>query len=187
MTRSQAAAKRGITKRAQITKPERARRNAQSWGAPTDAATGAARTEELTLPSGFVVDVRRPSLMAWLMNGRVPETFVAAAMSVNDEGGDEEAKANALDGLEGDELVKMFAFMRDVVTETVVVPRIVVGAAADSEDEIDPSRIPDADFFHIFNWAMQAPVPMAGGKEMSVGALTSFRPNKDVQSDSRSR
>lgn len=158
MTRSQVS---------RITKQERTRRSAQSWGTPTasDAAT-----EELTLPSGFVVDVRRPPLTAWMMNGRVPERLLASAM-----GGDKAKAGQSLETMKDGEMLQMLKFVRDVVVATVISPRIVVGAAPDAEDEIDPSRIPEGDFYAVFNWAMSVPVKTADGGSLSAPALETFR------------
>ena len=167
--------------RNQITKSERTRRSAQAWGVAPGASTSASPVEELILPSGFVVDVRRPSLTVWLMNGRVPETFLLAAM--DKDGGSADPTAN----LEGDDLIKALSFIRDVVVETCVAPRIVVGAAAGSEDEIDPARIPEADFFAIFTYAMNAPVATTDGKRLSVGALNNFPQKQNIRSGRKRR
>ena len=114
------------------------KRSAAQWGRIAQAE--AAPTTTLTLPSGFEVEARRPPLTAWLMSGRLPEKFVTEAMTAAGKG----TAAGALDKLEGADLLEMLSFIRDVVTATLVWPRIVVGADPDSEDEIDPTRTPEA-------------------------------------------
>ncbi len=162
----------------QLTKTERARRNAQGWGAANGAQEGAS-IEELKLPSGFTVDVRRPPLMAWLVSGRVPERFVSAVTK-----GSGAAAGQTLEHLEGDELMGMLTFMRDLVMETVVAPRIRQGAPPDSTDEISPERIPDRDFFAIIEWALGVSVKLTDGTEMSAAALSSFRSDENLRGDS---
>ena len=148
------------------------------------AQSTAEAVAQLTLPSGFVVDVRRPPLATWLMSGRVPETFISEAIGAGGKGETAEASVARL---EGAELMQMLVFVRDVVAAAVVRPRIVVGAAEDSDDEIDPSAIPEADFFHVFAWVMKGapsvPINTVSG-EVSVEALNSFRSNADLRSGS---
>ena len=148
-------------------------RSASGWR--DKARTGATTsTVILTLPSGFEIEARRIALANWLATGRMPQRFVTEVMKAT-------RKGKALDGeklaaaLDGDDLLKMLEFMRDVVQSAVVSPRIVVGGTG--EDEIDPSEIPAEDFQFIFAWAMAGspdiPVETATGG-VSVDALGRF-------------
>jgi hypothetical protein len=64
-------------------------------------------------------------------------------------------------------------FLRMLVCETVIEPRIVEKPS--SEDEISPGEIPDEDFDFIVQWAMEGTVQMEGGGQVTVGELISFR------------
>lgn len=166
--------------------------NAAMWGRSVQEAETAI---ELALPSGFTVKVRRVPLTTWLMSGRLPEKFLGEAMDAAKSDGDDSvpfadqaAEKEKLANLEGKELMQMLSFIRDVVTATVVHPRIVVGASPDSPDEIDPARIPEEDFYFIFAFAMQSapgiPVKNRNGN-MTVGAVAGFHPNKKLRSNRR--
>lgn len=162
--------------------------NAALWGQSNKVAEP---TTMLTLPSGFVIEVRRPALTTWLISGRLPEKFLSEAMSVARQAESEDdsvpfadSRAKGLMKDLGDkEMLEMVAFMRDFVTAAVVHPRIVVDAPADSADEIDPSRIPEADFYFIFAWASgqtdDAPVATTKGN-MTVGGVSNFRKKRGV-------
>jgi len=113
--------------------------------------------EELELPSGVVVQARRPQLETWLLRGRIPEALSGVVLAL--AGGDAKRRP-----LEAEDIAMIGAFNRVVVIATVVEPRVVEGAAG--KGEISFGDIPDEDAEFILAWARRAP---------EVASLETFR------------
>lgn len=151
--------------------------SAAQWRAKKQQSEAEAPTVMLPLPSGAIVEARRLPLDAWLLSGRLPDAFVADVIKTLKEKpttGAELPFVKAED-LKPEEVEMFLSTARDIVTATVVRPRIVEIATAD--DEISAADVPDDDFLFLFDWAMKGspdvPVAMAAGMT-SAGALSNF-------------
>lgn len=104
----------------------------------------AAETVELTLPSGMVVQARRPGPLALAGWERLPFGLVADAI----------AGTMVTPGAMNETQVGMAAeFMREVLVYCVVSPRISMEARG--EDEIHPRDIPEQDWLYVVMWALR--------------------------------
>jgi hypothetical protein len=149
---------------------------------------------DLTLPSGFTVQVTRPPLEMWIMAGAIPLELMDQAMSVLSANTEEE-KLQRQQGVEEalqsdpEKLRKALIFMRDAVTRALVRPRIVVGADPNNPDEIDPKDVPVSDFSFIFQWVMRGSsgivIPTTNGKGTTLENVETF-PKKSGVRGSRS-
>lgn len=136
------------------------------------------QAEEVTLPSEAVVLLRRPPLQLWLKQGRFPQALLNAAISTLQTKEDrEKAEAEAVaklmaedDGFNRFELLK---FMVDVVHYAFVEPRLVEGGTGD--DEMDPAELDPLDFNYAFQWATRTLPEQMVGKDLTVGAVDTFR------------
>jgi hypothetical protein len=163
--------------------------NATAWRKATPAPE-ASEIFDLTLPSGFVVQVTRPPLELWIMAGAVPLELIDQAMSVLGAASEEEKQIRQ-QGVEEalksnpEKLRKALTFMHDAVTRALVRPRIVVGADPNNPDEIDPKDVPVNDFSYIFQWVMRGssgvPVQTLNGKGTTVAAVETFRKKSGVR------
>lgn len=113
-------------------------------------------TEFVTVPSGLVWEVRRPDMNAYLLTGRYPQSLVNEGLkALRDKGlspTDPEAIKAVTDNLNSQELTDALIFMRELVREACINPKIVLGAS--KADEIDPTEIDIEDFNFIVNWCM---------------------------------
>jgi len=139
----------------------------------------------VTLPSsGAEVLLHRPSLEVWMMSGRIPQALTQKVLEMFGSG--EKPKASEVlkrmqeEG--GKALQDSLIFVRDLVSATLVSPRLIVpsihGREADPEkDEIDPTDLETTDFAFIFSWAVSGsagvPVTTTEGS-VSVDALSNF-------------
>lgn len=109
-------------------------------------------TEEVTMPSGFVWGLRRPDLQAWVLTGRLPQSLLEEGMKAWRElkivKGDVPDAEKLMAGMSDKDVLDSMIFMREIVRESCINPRIGSG-----EDEIEPSEIDPADFMFIFQWA----------------------------------
>jgi|SRR5215213_2012693 len=149
--------------------------SAAAWGA-------AAKSNLLTLPSGAVVEVKRPGPEVYLKFGQMPQALVSLLVKTKNPDQLEHATVMASFAQLSDEEFKQYMlFARDIVAASVVRPKIVVGATG--EDEIDPSDIPPGDFWHLVSWAALAargiPVQTTKG-DTTVEAVETFRPEQGV-------
>lgn len=111
-------------------------------------------TEMVTWPSGMVVEMRRPDLNAYIITGRYPQSLVSEGLKVLKEKGIAPADPAAVGAisskLDSQEFAEALIFMREMVRESCVNPRLVMGANGD--DEIDPSEIDIDDFNFAVSW-----------------------------------
>jgi hypothetical protein len=102
--------------------------------------------EEITLPSGMVVDARRPPLAEWIKRGQLPSGLMKLALDAfgDGKGGlDPQQAMNAarasaqpgakpeidpatLAGMKPEDFTELMVFTGHVVQQTVISPRIVV-------------------------------------------------------------
>ncbi|OLE52121.1 MAG: hypothetical protein AUG51_19380 [Acidobacteria bacterium 13_1_20CM_3_53_8] len=129
----------------------------------------------LTLPSGLKVKAVRPDIETWVMSGRLPQVLLSEV--VRAFGSVEQNAASIENKLTGHQVLEAIVFMRDVVREAVVSPRIVIGADP-NKNEIEPTDLSKEDSNFIYMWAMAGavgiPVQMKGGA-VSVETLRNFR------------
>lgn len=114
------------------------------------------QSEMVELPSGLVFELVRPDLQAFIITGRYPQSIVRTALkSMRDRGiapTDTEEIAKLTVAMDGEQLNESLIFMREIVREACVNPRIVMGASED--DEIEPSELDIDDFNFIFAWCV---------------------------------
>ena len=101
----------------------------------------AAQAEELTLPSGMVIQARRPGPLKLAEWNKLPMLLADAGPG----GG----------GLSDEQAREAAAFLREVLIYCCVSPQLSETAPDDAEDEMRPSELPDADFTYIVAWAMR--------------------------------
>ena len=141
------------------------------------AAYRKSQGEEVLLPSGNQVLLRRPPLQVWLSNGRLPQAITAAAIEAVQNGAErEEAHAQVVARVVSatpEEQQATLKFMVDVVSYAFVSPKLVIGATGD--DELDPSELEEGDFDFVFKWATRSVPEMPVGKEATVETVKAFR------------
>lgn len=114
------------------------------------AAAQTAEIVDLTLPSGMVIEARRPDGAQLAQWGLVPSSLAGA---VSGDAGAAAPNAQS-----------KFAQIRDLFTFCCVSPRISL--APQGDDEIHPRDIPEKDWTFVVRWALRAE---------EAAALTSFR------------
>lgn len=111
-------------------------------------------TEKVLVPSGFEWELRKPDLQAWVVTGRLPQSLLTTGMKAWREQGITEVDPLAtIKKMTDEDFLDAMIFQREIVRETAVNPRIVVGGVG--EDELDPSEVDPRDFLFILNWAME--------------------------------
>lgn len=110
---------------------------------------------KLTLPSGMVVQARRPGPQQLAEWAALPGLFGSAATD----------PAN----ISAEQVAGTAALMRQLLVYCCVSPRISETAAADADDEIRPSELPQEDWLFIVRWGLRM-----GEAE----ALRPFRPER---------
>lgn len=130
-------------------------------------------TQLVTLPSGFVWELRPPNILAYIATGRYPQSLVTKAREAWSKNGvmSEKQKQKlgeeTLKEMSDDEMSQLLIFMRTLVQDACVKPRIVVGGMGD--DELDPVEVDPVDFKFIFSWCMKH------GGVPGIDSLESFR------------
>lgn len=114
---------------------------------------------DVTVPSGFVWKLRKPDLEGYIMTGRLPQSLVEQFLEAAERRGvvpSELQQANAerfiKTPLNKDESMASLIFVRELVREACVVPRIVIGGVGN--DEIDPTEVDPEDFKFIRDWCL---------------------------------
>lgn len=123
-----------------------------SYRALRDKARAKEQTHVLHLKkTGATVVVRKVDLAPFLASGNLPMHLVAQAVeAMSDENG-AEFEAASLEMTAKDQ-IKTLVFMRDVVQQSMVSPRIVVNPQTD--DEISPEEMDWNDFVQVYEWNM---------------------------------
>lgn len=124
--------------------------------------------ELVKLPSGIEFELMRIDVQVYVRSGRVPDSLLkrgiagwkklAHLVETNPEDLSEKDSQDAVGGL---------IFMRDVVNEACLNPRLVINGEAD--DELDPKFLSQEDFMFIFQFATNQ---LKGGPAES---LSNFR------------
>lgn len=116
-------------------------------------------TVMVTMPSGFEWELKAPDLQGYIMTGRLPQSLLEQFLSSAERRGltPEELQKIKVEKFEEkpisrDEGVASLIFMRELVREACVNPRIVVGGTGD--DEIDPTEVDPGDFKFIVDWCL---------------------------------
>ncbi len=111
------------------------------------------------VPSGFEWELKPPDLQGYIMTGRLPQSLLTQFLSAAERRGmtPEELKKAAVkkfeeEPIKAEEGVASLIFMRELVREACVNPRIVVGGTGD--DEIDPTEVDPEDFKFIVDWCL---------------------------------
>lgn len=103
--------------------------------------------ELVTLPSGAQVKLRRPSPEVFLMRDETSSQSILTKL--RHLGND---PSTFVDAMEESEVLFLMSFVKRVVIESVVEPRLV-DTVINPDEEIALTEIPDADYQFIFNWA----------------------------------
>lgn len=128
-------------------------------------------TQLVTVPSGFVWELRPPNILAYIATGRYPQSLVNKAREAWKKTGimpaTEKAGEELVKDASDEEMAQLLIFMRTLVQDACVKPRIVVGGMG--EDELDPVEVDPTDFKFIFSWCM------SHGGVPGIESLESFR------------
>lgn len=133
-----------------------AKRNAKEWRNKMRERQASA-TEEITLPSGMVVDAKRPPLAEWIKRGQLPAGVMKLALDAFGDGkagasdpmeaqkmmqamqrGDMKIDPALVQGMKPDDFKELMDFMGHVVQQTVISPRIVI--QVDGMGEVQPDQ-----------------------------------------------
>lgn len=141
----------------------------------------ATAAQMLTLPSGMEVKARRPSIEGLMIAGRLPEYITREYLGGKMKKATlEEVTAKVEEeGVDGD---AMLEYMRFLVCETCIEPRVVMEGAADDDDEkVNVKELPPHDLDYLYKFAVNqlpeatvATVHMGSGA-LTVGAVNNFR------------
>lgn len=123
--------------------------------------------EEFVAPSGFKWILRRPKLAGFIATGRVPMSLLEVGAKAWQEQG--KMPLQEVTSRSADETMADLIFMREIVREACLSPRIEVGS--NDPDTIDPSQMFEDDFTAIYQWVM------TGGENAAV--LRNFRTGQE--------
>ena len=101
-------------------------------------------TADVTLPSGAVFTLRRPSLDLWIASGRMPQTFLRAMLET------QQATPGAQVVFSAEETMDGIHFVRDLVCFACVSPRVAINPASD--DVLDLAELDAADYQFLASW-----------------------------------
>lgn len=117
---------------------------------------------DVTLPSGAVFRMRKPSKFAMLFNlGGLPTSGIASAMAKWEKDGakdDPETATKVFEDMPEDEQAKLVSVMmraRDRVLELSVEPKLVVGTADEAKGEMSTDDVAENDLAYLFNWVIK--------------------------------
>lgn len=145
------------------------------WRQASNAAK-IAESQLVTLPSGARARLRAVALETFILRGqRMPQSLTSKVANQHAAG----KNANQIAAqMSQDELMFSLEFMRRVVVESVVEPRLV-DAVINPDEEIALTEIPDADYQFIFQWATnQLDESPATEQGATVGSVAGFRHRK---------
>lgn len=124
------------------------------------------RTADVTLPSGAVFTLRRPSLDLWVASGRMPQNFLKAMLEAQN------ATLAAQINFSAEEQMDGIHFVRDLVCYACVNPRVAVNP--DSEDVLDLGELSPEDYQFLANWVQ------VGSPDVPVATATGEVPQERV-------
>lgn len=108
------------------------RRSAAEWRDKTKQREEE-RVEELTLPSGFIVDARRPPIADWVKRKQIPSNLMSVAMDAH--GTAQTSVASLMKGLKEKDIDDLLQFVAKTVQATVISPKIVPSAQGVREQD----------------------------------------------------
>ena len=130
-------------------------------------------TADVTLPSGAVFTLRRPSLDLWIASGRMPQTFLRAMLET------QQATPGAQVVFSAEETMDGIHFVRDLVCFACVSPRVAINPA--SEDVLDLAELDATDYQFLASWVQSGspdvPVQTESGEVPQEG-VARFRPKQ---------
>lgn len=130
-------------------------------------------TADVTLPSGAVFTLRRPSLDLWIASGRMPQTFLRAMLET------QQATPGAQVVFSAEETMDGIHFVRDLVCFACVSPRVAINPASD--DVLDLAELDAADYQFLASWVQSGspdvPVQTESG-EVPQDGIGRFRPKQ---------
>lgn len=143
-------------------------------------------TTSLECPSGNVVTARRPGPDLVLKASKVAR--ILKPFMEGDAAGSIEGQLAYIENLPDDDLDKLMAFGRVLITDVVVQPPLSLNPR---EGQLGPDDVPLNDFWFLFTWAMNGgpdmPVKLKEG-ETSLEAVQNFpsgqEPGADAGEDS---
>jgi hypothetical protein len=136
-------------------------------------------TVDVEIAAGVTFKLRRPNLQAQLVGGRMPTYFMSEVGGRwrRTQGQTDPRPEEILAGMSGEETRDWMTFIKTIVLDVAVEPRLTEGEPG--ETELSIYELEDAHLFAIFNWAMGgakgAPVETASG-EVEVESLRRFHP-----------
>jgi hypothetical protein len=135
-------------------------------------------TADVTLPSGAVFTLRRPSLDLWIASGRMPQTFLRAMLET------QQATPGAQVVFSAEETMDGIHFVRDLVCFACVSPRVATNPA--SEDVLDLAELDAADYQFLASWVQagspDVPVQTESGEvpQDGIGRFRQKQPGRAV-------
>jgi hypothetical protein len=145
---------------------------------------------DVEIAPGFTFKLRRPNLQALLAGGHLPVVFtrdVGRAWQTR-QGNPEASPADVVAGMSPQDLVETMKFVKDIVIDVCVEPRVTEGPT--TEGALSILEIADEHLMSIFNWAMSGgaglPVPLRNG-EVGLDGLRGFPPGGEGNPSSAAR
>lgn len=140
-----------------------------------------AQGEQVELPSGAVVLLRRPPLKSWMANGRMPQSLLNAAITARADAGNDLTLTHqkTMEAVleDNQKTIEAYKFMLEIVTYSMVQPELVEVVTGPNQLAMD--ELADEDFTYIVKWATrQLPemiVGQQGGEPVRVRDLEQFR------------
>ena len=130
-------------------------------------------TADVTLPSGAVFTLRRPSLDTWIASGRMPQTFLKAMLEAQQATPATQVIFSAEEQMDG------IQFVRDLVCYACVSPK--VSANPTSEDVLDIAELSAEDYAFLSQWVQtggpDVPVTTSTG-EVAQERIARFQPKQ---------
>jgi hypothetical protein len=125
---------------------------------------------------GLMFVVRRMNMAGWLRTGRMPEYFAAIYV------GDQETARQKEKKMSPEELDEIVQFQKDVVRESVVLPRVVFEDRPLEANEISFKELSESNTVAIealvmwqLDGAPDVPVRMKGGETAQISDIKTFR------------
>ncbi len=143
------------------------------------------RRVHLTLKSGNVFEVQRPSPDVYLRAARLPTNLTTHQREAEAGQSAEEVGRRFFTEMSDEEFTAFMTHAREMVMAVCVNPRVVVGASPESDTELDPDELLSADFFELYAFGQRSgaaiPVQVEGGGEVTIADLEKFREDGGVQ------
>lgn len=121
------------------------------------AAAKPTETHIVPMPSGANWELCIPDLSGYIMTGRLPRSLITDFLAAAEKSGIKPAEIEAnldkvVDAVSVPEMVDSLIFMRQIVSDAMVNPRIVPGGTG--ANELDPTEVDPRDFKYTFHWVL---------------------------------